>query len=110
VDVPQDGRALVALGPHERGRVVLLSLRGPAQRDVPEMETRMTETGWLIESYHKSMANRPMWLRLFSYKTDEVPKPEWTENADVALRFGREVDAALFAMLYPSICCLARPT
>lgn len=72
-----------------------------------------TETGWLIESNWQSPANRPMWLRLFGYITDgkqQAPKPEWTDTADLALRFGRRSDAEWFALLYPEMCCLAKIT
>lgn len=68
------------------------------------------ETGWLIESYHTSVANRPKWLRLFAYKETDKPEPEWTEDANLAIRFGRKDDAAHFAMLYPTMCCLATIT
>ena len=70
-------------------------------------------TGWLIESNWKSASNRPAWLRLFGYVSDGVqqkPKPEWTEDANLALRFGRRDDAEWFALLYPEMCCLAKVT
>ena len=71
------------------------------------------ETGWLIESNWPSPKNRPMWLRLFGYVSDGVqqtPKPEWTEDSNLALRFGRKSDAEWFALLYPQMCCLAKVT
>ena len=69
-----------------------------------------TEIGYLIESYFTSATNKPMWLRLFAYKQTDTPRPEWTEDANLALRFGRESDAAHVAMLYKEMCCLASIT
>lgn len=68
------------------------------------------ESGWLIENYFKSATNKPLWFRMFSYKQQDQPTPEWTEESSVAMRFARESDAAWMAMLYPKMCCLAHIT
>jgi len=70
-------------------------------------------TRWLIESNWKSPKNNPMWLRLFGYVSDgkrQLPKPEWTEDVELALGFARKSDAEWFALLYPEMCCLAKIT
>lgn len=66
-------------------------------------------TGYLIESYRSNAIGKPSWFRLFGY-VGEKPKPEWTEDPNLALRFGRPDDAAWIALLYPEMCCLARIT
>jgi len=73
----------------------------------------MKDHGWLIESNWLSAKNRPMWARLFGYVQNgnqQAPKPEWTEDANLALRFGRKCDAEWFALLYPEMFCLAKIT
>jgi hypothetical protein len=64
----------------------------------------MRESGWLIESHFTSGTNKPMWLRLFAYKMTDIPKPEWTENSEVALRFANKDSA-----LQPVLVCLVGP-
>lgn len=67
------------------------------------------ETGYLIEAYDKSLQDgRPMWLRLVD--TGDSVLPTWTVDSCVALRFARPGDAAMFARLYPAMCCLAKIT
>jgi hypothetical protein len=77
------------------------------------MTQKKTEEGWLIESNWLSPTNRPQRLRLFGYVTDGKqlpPKPEWTDDANLGLRFARRQDAEWFALLYPEMCCLAKIT
>ena len=61
--------------------------------------------GWLIEQEIHFPRHR--WLRLDYDLSDGVPQPArigWTENANLALRFGRREDARLFALLHPDAC------
>lgn len=71
----------------------------------------MRESGWLIEG--SADWPRPRWLRIScNGSVNGIPRGEleWTQDANIALRFARECDAKAFALLHPQWATLARVT
>jgi hypothetical protein len=56
--VQEDGRALVALRADERDRVVLLPVRGGAQRDGAELEARLSQEGHVTVRFSPAARGR----------------------------------------------------
>lgn len=67
---------------------------------------------WLIEHYdHNNGGHR--WLRIWvTGSINGIDKAEltWTNDAQIALRFARQQDAEMFALLHRDWCVLARIT
>jgi hypothetical protein len=63
------------------------------------------ETGWLIEDEDHFPKHR--WLRAIKYVGDEKGTVEWTEDANLAIRFARRRDAVDFAWLFPNMTVMA---
>ena len=79
----------------------------PVQRPVGRLAPERAEVGWLIEQ--DNHFPRHKWLRLVVESNNGVPRAriDWTEHADLALRFARREDARAFAALHHEHCTLA---
>lgn len=79
----------------------------PLDCGVGRLAPERAEVGWLIEQDNHFPRHR--WLRLVVESYNGVPRAriDWTEHADLALRFARREDARAFAALHHEHCTLA---
>lgn len=82
------------------------AVAGQVERPVVRPEPERADVGWLIEQ--DDHAPRHRWLRLVMEPNNGVPRAriDWTEHADLALRFARREDARAFAALHHEHCTL----
>lgn len=75
--------------------VAISRYRDAADRISALEAVKRDEVGWLIED-----SGRTMWLRIIRHSQYET-KAQWTDDANVALRFSRKEDAENFWFLCP---------